>query len=221
MVSGLRGLAKPKPPAPSPAPEAGEHCDLCGTSVPGDHRHMLNLHERQIVCVCESCWALRSGDAEFRPTGNRTLWLDDLRHSYVDLNDPTHLAFEYIQSFADVADAKFPGRPALDALHIGGGGFTMPRFLREVYSGSKSTVLEIDDSVVKTNRERLGLKTGPDLKVRVGDARIGIRDRPCAMSSASATRTTPASSVYGSPLRRWPITQCITSAITIVRSGSS
>jgi hypothetical protein len=114
---------------------------------------------------------------ELNPSG-RTLWLDDLRHSYVDLNDPTHLAFEYIQSFADVAEARFPGRPALDALHIGGGGFTMPRYLREVYDGSKSTVLEIDESVVKTNKERLGLKTGPDLKVRVGDARIGIRDRP-------------------------------------------
>jgi Family of unknown function (DUF5947) len=26
--------------------------------------------------VCEACWALRSGDAEYRPTGMRTLWLE-------------------------------------------------------------------------------------------------------------------------------------------------
>ena len=69
MVSGLRSLAQPKPPQPV---SQEERCDLCQTTVPSDHRHMLNLYERQIVCVCESCWALRSGDAEFRPTGNRT-----------------------------------------------------------------------------------------------------------------------------------------------------
>jgi len=40
---------------------------------------MLNLYERQIVCVCESCWALRSGDADFRPVGSRTLWLEEFR----------------------------------------------------------------------------------------------------------------------------------------------
>jgi len=53
------------------------NCDLCGTSMPEEHRHLLQLEERSIVCVCESCWALRSGDAEFRPTGSRVVWLDD------------------------------------------------------------------------------------------------------------------------------------------------
>jgi len=77
MVSGLRGLAKPKAPAPPAAAAAEtEQCDLCGTTIPPDHRHILNLYERQIVCVCEGCWGLKSGDAEFRPTGSRTLWLE-------------------------------------------------------------------------------------------------------------------------------------------------
>ena len=49
----------------------------------------------------------------------------------------------------------------------------------------------------------------------------GIRERPSAMSSASATRTTPASSVYGSPRRRWPMMQCSASAMTTVSAGSS
>ncbi len=48
-----------------------EHCDLCDGEVPADHRHLLQLAERQILCACESCFALRSGDPELRPTGHR------------------------------------------------------------------------------------------------------------------------------------------------------
>ena len=49
----------------------------------------------------------------------------------------------------------------------------------------------------------------------------GMRERPFAMSSASATRTMPASSVSGSPSARCEVIVCSTSAVTIVRSGSS
>ena len=47
----------------------------------------------------------------------------------------------------------------------------------------------------------------------------GMRERPLAMSSASATRTMPASIVIGSPRRRWPITACSASETTTVSSG--
>ena len=57
----------PRPPA--------ERCDLCGTTLPDDHRHLLHLTERRIDCACEPCWARHSGDPEYRPTGMRTAWL--------------------------------------------------------------------------------------------------------------------------------------------------
>jgi Family of unknown function (DUF5947) len=76
VVSALRRLQmRQMPEGPQPI-EAD--CDLCGTSMPEDHRHLLQLEERSIVCVCESCWALRSGDAEYRPTGSRVVWLEGL-----------------------------------------------------------------------------------------------------------------------------------------------
>jgi Family of unknown function (DUF5947) len=76
VISALRRLQmRQMPEGPQPI-EA--NCDLCGTSMPEDHRHLLQLEERSIVCVCESCWALRSGDAEYRPTGSRVVWLEDL-----------------------------------------------------------------------------------------------------------------------------------------------
>jgi hypothetical protein len=108
MVSGLRGLAQPKPPEQA-GPE--ERCDLCQTTVPSDHRHMLNLYERQIVCVCESCWALRSGDAEFRPTGSRTLWLEDFvlpEELWAQFRIPIGLAFFMHSTVTNCVVAMYP-----------------------------------------------------------------------------------------------------------------
>lgn len=115
-----------------------------------------------------------------RATG-RILVLDGLWHSYVDLEDPTYLGFGYTKIFADVLSTVAPATAApagepLDALHIGGGGFTMPRYLRAVRPGSRSLVLEIDPALVRIARDELGLVTEPDLEVRVGDGRLGVRD---------------------------------------------
>jgi len=62
---------------PGARPPEVERCDLCNTTVADDHRHLLHLTERRIICACEACWALRSGDSEFRPSGMRTVWFDD------------------------------------------------------------------------------------------------------------------------------------------------
>jgi Family of unknown function (DUF5947) len=108
MVSGLRGLAQPKPPAPV---TTDERCDLCGTSLPSDHRHMLNLYERQIVCVCESCWALRSGDVDFRPVGSRTVWLEGFElpeELWAQFRIPIGLAFFMHSSVTDCIVAMYP-----------------------------------------------------------------------------------------------------------------
>ena len=66
---------------------------------------------------------------EARPSA-RMLWLDDLRHAYVDLDDPTYLEFLYTQLLGDVVDAMAPAGEPIDAVHLGGGGFTMPALRR-------------------------------------------------------------------------------------------
>ncbi len=105
-----------------------------------------------------------------RPSG-RELVLDTLRHSYVDLDDPTHLQFRYLQVFADVVDSQRPAG-TLDALHLGGGGFTFPRYVGATRPGSTNVVLEIDPGLVDLATDRLGLVAEPGLAVRVGDARL-------------------------------------------------
>jgi len=110
VVTGLRGLVRP--PAPTDADAAAaEWCDLCRTSIPGDHRHLLHLVERRIECVCESCWALRSGDPEYRPTGNRTEWLPDIRMPddvWASFQIPIGLAFFMDSTTAGCVVALYP-----------------------------------------------------------------------------------------------------------------
>lgn len=108
--------------------------------------------------------------------GGRTLVLDGLRHSYVDLDDPTYLQFAYTQRIGDVLRAQPPG--PLRALHLGLGGGSVPRHLAAVRPGSRSTVLEVDPQVPELDRARMGLVTGPDLSVVVGDARTEIAEQP-------------------------------------------
>ena len=97
MVANLRRLASGAPGAA----EAGagtleEACDLCGSGIQEKHNHLLHLGERRILCVCASCWAQRSADPEYRPTGSRILWLDGFELSeevWGRLQIPIGLAF--------------------------------------------------------------------------------------------------------------------------------
>lgn len=130
-------------------------------------------------CEYESAYYCARVEADPGRSGResgRLLYLDDLRHSYVDLDDPAYLEFAYSQRIGDALSTLPPG--PLSALHIGGGGFSVPRHLRAVRPGSQSLVLELDPTVLEVGRDQLGLVTGPDLQVRLGDARQSLAALP-------------------------------------------
>jgi uncharacterized protein DUF5947 len=91
--------------------EETEHCDLCGAELEADHRHLLHLEERRILCACEPCIAIRSGDGPYRPTGSRLIWLegfelpDDL---WARLRIPIGLAFFIRSSSVGGAVGLYP-----------------------------------------------------------------------------------------------------------------
>jgi MFS family permease len=125
-------------------------------------------------CQTESVYfCARVVEDEARASG-RTLVLDDLRHSYVDLDDPRHLEFAYVRWIGGLIDARTPR----SVVFLGGGGFTLPRYVEATIPGSRSLVLEVDRALVDLNRDRLGLRTSDRLRVRVGDARMTLRDVP-------------------------------------------
>ena len=106
LVSGLRDLRKAGSDSDgrlrqSEASAVGgsnptEVCDVCGTPIAHDHRHLLHLAERRILCACEVCLAEKSAESEFRPVGHKVTWLDDLHMAdemWARLGIPIALAF--------------------------------------------------------------------------------------------------------------------------------
>jgi spermidine synthase len=125
-------------------------------------------------CDAETVYHCASVRADPDRDAGRTLVLDGVPHSYVDLDDPTYLHFEYVQAIASVVDSAFLRGEALQAYHLGGGGLTLPRYLDRVRPGTESVVSEIDGDVVRIDRQRLGLATGGGIEVRVEDGRLGL-----------------------------------------------
>ncbi|HSS32017.1 MAG TPA: fused MFS/spermidine synthase [Solirubrobacterales bacterium] len=116
--------------------------------------------------------------ADPKSSSGYELVLDNVHNSYVDLDDPTYLRYEYTRWIADAVDGYFPRRQPLDAVFIGGGGFTLPRWLLATRPGSEAEVLEVDGGMVDFVEERLGLRPSPKLRVSIGDARTTMREVP-------------------------------------------
>jgi Family of unknown function (DUF5947) len=111
-VSSLRSRAQGAgaPGRLQPDPDL-EYCDICGVTIPPDHRHLLHLVERRIVCSCEACWAMRSGEGDYRPTGSRTVWLPDLNvpdELWASFQIPIGLAFFMRSTVTGCVVAMYP-----------------------------------------------------------------------------------------------------------------
>jgi MFS family permease len=110
--------------------------------------------------------------------GSYTLLLDDITHSYVDLDDPTYLQYDYVRWIANAIDATYPEGKPLDVVFVGGGGFTLPRWLLATRPGSQAEVLEVDEELIEFDEERLGLEPTSGLEIKAGDARVEMLARP-------------------------------------------
>jgi spermidine synthase len=127
-------------------------------------------------CDTETVYHCASVVPDEARAGGYVLELDGLRHSYVDLQDPTHLEFEYVRAIAAGIDAQHPPPQPLRVHSLGAGGLTLPRFLAEERPGTTGTVSEVDPGVVRIDEDQLALPEDLDLDVRVEDGRVGLRD---------------------------------------------
>ncbi|WP_030869277.1 spermidine synthase [Streptomyces sp. NRRL S-37] len=107
-----------------------------------------------------------------------TLSIDGAPQSHVDLDDPAHLSFEYQRRFGHVVDlAAPPGKP-LQAVHLGGGAFTLARYVAATRPRSTQQVVERDAALVRLVRRELPLDPKARVRVRSVDAREGLAKVP-------------------------------------------
>ena len=91
----------------------------------------------------------------------RTLKLDHLIHSYTHMGDPLYLAYDYLRIYEELVAWRKSGQSGADRrnefLFVGGGGYTLPRYLDAKYPDMTVDVVEIDPWVTRVARERLGI----------------------------------------------------------------
>ncbi|MFB7648606.1 spermidine synthase [Streptomyces sp. NPDC059095] len=111
-------------------------------------------------------------------TGGWTLLLDGAPQSHVDLEAPERLTFEYQRRLGHVIDLAAPSGQALNVLHLGGGAFTLARYIAATRPRSTQQVVELDAALVQLVRRELPLDPGARIRVRGGDARAGLAKLP-------------------------------------------
>ncbi|MEE1739603.1 fused MFS/spermidine synthase [Streptomyces sp. BE147] len=118
------------------------------------------------------------GRAELIPDRERphgwTLLLDGAPQSHVDLDDPTYLSFEYQRRIGHIIDLAAPPQQPLHVVHLGGGAFTLARYVAATRPRSTQQIVELDAALVQLVRRELPLDPQARIRVRSTDARAGL-----------------------------------------------
>ena len=98
-----------------------------------------------------------------------TVMLNGVPSSFIDLDDPTNVGFEYMEIMSAVLDAQTTG--PLDVVHLGAAGCAMARAVDARRPGSRQLGIDIDARLLELARSWFDLPRSPRLRLRPGDAR--------------------------------------------------
>src|ERR687890_1911594 len=97
------------------AEAAQEYCELCGEPIPSEHRHLMEVSTREIMCVCRPCSILFDSEAasegRYRIVPDRLLNLEDFEMSdaqWENLRVPVDMAFFFYNTPAGKVVAYYP-----------------------------------------------------------------------------------------------------------------
>ena len=107
-----------------------------------------------------------------------TLRVGRTDQSYVDLDDPLRLEFDYMQRLVDVLDSVAAPGQRRRVVHIGGAAMTIPRYIAATRPTSAQIVLEPDIELTAFIRRHLPLPRRSGIIVRGIDGRRGIAELP-------------------------------------------
>jgi hypothetical protein len=94
----------------------GERCELCSEVIPEEHRHLVDLEARNLLCACRGCYLLftaeGSGGSRYRAVPDRYIAFPDFRLSpsqWESLQIPVSVAFFFRNSSLARVAAFYPG----------------------------------------------------------------------------------------------------------------
>lgn len=111
----------------------------------------------------------------------------DTEQSFVDLNDPTRLEFEYVQRIAEVLDETALLRSRSEQiriLHVGGGGLTLPRYVQARRPGTAQVVFEPDEALTEAVRREIPLAGRASIRIHGVDGVLGLAEMPSGCADA-------------------------------------
>lgn len=99
----------------------------------------------------------------------RTMYLNGMLHSRMDLNQPDELVVEYTKYFhlGEIFNPSFQ-----KVLFIGGGGFSGPKNFLANYPDAQMDVVEIDPDIISAAKTYFNVNENPNLRIFNEDARI-------------------------------------------------
>lgn len=106
------------------------------------------------------------------------LLIDGMESSFLDLDHPEHLEFEYMQHVDVAVSAQFGDSRPIRALHLGAGACTLARAWDATRPGSAQLAVEWDAELARLVREWFPLPRAPRLRIRTGDARSALEGFP-------------------------------------------
>lgn len=90
-----------------------EHCELCSAEIPVEHRHLLNISSRTLICACQACLILfsdqGSGGGKYRLVPSRYLSLADFHmtdEQWDELMIPVNMVYIFRSSGGQSQEAS-------------------------------------------------------------------------------------------------------------------
>jgi hypothetical protein len=100
---------------PAGAATAEERCDLCGEPVAPEHRHLVDVESRRLLCACRACTLLfdrpGAGGGHLKLLPTRRQRLDDFQlddAAWASLRIPVEMAFFFPSTVSERVVALYP-----------------------------------------------------------------------------------------------------------------
>jgi hypothetical protein len=154
-LAALRRITRSRPPA-------GHRCGMCAAPIEPAHQHVVDLHNRALICGCRPCYLLFTDEdaaLRYRSVPERYLSFPgstfDAR-AWDELQIPVGLAFLFRNSVQDRMVALYPGPAGATESDL-----PLPSWDRLVAQSPQLAVLRSDVEALLVRRDPAGCHLVP------------------------------------------------------------